>query len=185
MSRAPRRPTEEELALWRSVTESARPLRRRKTVHPEKGEPSPVAGPPARLARKASAAPLAATPVVVPPTKPVPPPLASLTKKMRSRVARGASDIDARLDLHGLTQARAHEALARFLARAQREDARLVIVITGKGRGSSGEGGVLQRQVPQWLSLPEFRPLVIGFETAAPAHGGAGALYVRIRRARA
>jgi DNA-nicking Smr family endonuclease len=57
-------------------------------------------------------------------------------------------------------------------------------VITGKG-GIVGSGrGALRREVPQWLALPEFRPLVIGFEEAAATHGGAGALYVRIRRSR-
>jgi DNA-nicking Smr family endonuclease len=58
----------------------------------------------------------------------------------------------------------------------------LVLVITGKGRG--GEVGVLRRQVPQWLSLPEFRSFVIGFEDAHIAHGGEGAIYVRVRRSR-
>jgi DNA-nicking Smr family endonuclease len=43
---------------------------------------------------------------------------------------------------------------------------------------------VLRRQVPQWLALPEFRALVIGFEDAHITHGGEGALYVRVRRAR-
>jgi len=58
-------------------------------------------------------------------------------------------------------------------------------VITGKGaRAAEGERGVLKRQVPHWLGLPEFRALVIGFEDAHSAHGGAGALYVRVRRAR-
>ena len=53
----------------------------------------------------------------------------------------------------------------------------MVLVITGKGRG--GEPGVLRRQVPQWLGLPEFRALVVGFEDASVRHGGEGALYVR------
>src|ERR1019366_4885255 len=90
--------------------------------------------------------------------------------------------IDARLDLHGLTQSEAHAALLRFLRSAGARDARLVLVITGKGRG--GEPGVLRRQVPQWLGLPEFRSLVLGFEDAHVTHGGEGALYVRLRRAR-
>ena len=98
------------------------------------------------------------------------------------RVARGKHAIDARLDLHGLTQAQAHAALLRFLRNAHERDARLVLVITGKGRG--GETGVLRRQVPQWLGLPEFRSLVVGFEDAHIAHGGEGALYVRVRRTR-
>ncbi len=64
-------------------------------------------------------------------------------------------------------------------------------MITGKGSkelGVRGEGdrerGVLRRHVPQWLGLPEFRSFVVGFEDAHVAHGGEGALYVRLRRAR-
>jgi DNA-nicking Smr family endonuclease len=62
-----------------------------------------------------------------------------------------------------------------------------VLVVTGKGtvrgeRGHSGERGVLKRQVPMWLSLPEFRSFVVGFEDAHVGHGGEGALYVRLRR---
>jgi DNA-nicking Smr family endonuclease len=67
---------------------------------------------------------------------------------------------------------------------ARARDARLVLVITGKGGRGAGERGVLKRQVPQWLSLPEFRTLVIGFEEAHITHGGEGALYVRVRRTR-
>jgi len=60
-----------------------------------------------------------------------------------------------------------------------------VLVITGKGaRAGQGERGVLKRAVPQWLSLPEFRAFVIGYEEAQVAHGGEGALYIRIRRTR-
>ncbi len=105
---------------------------------------------------------------------------------MRQRVARGKEAIDARLDLHGLTQSEAHAALLRFLRQASAREARLVLVITGKGvRGEgAGERGVLKRQVPHWLALPEFRSLVIGFEDAGVKHGGAGALYVRLRRMR-
>ena len=44
--------------------------------------------------------------------------------------------------------------------------------------------GVLRRHVPHWLRLPEFRDLIVGFETAHAAHGGEGALYVQVRRRR-
>ena len=72
-----------------------------------------------------------------------------------------------------------------FCARPVRAAHGLVLVITGKGaRAAEGERGVLKRQVPHWLGLPEFRALVIGFEDAHIAHGGEGALYVRVRRAR-
>jgi DNA-nicking Smr family endonuclease len=103
---------------------------------------------------------------------------------MRSKISRGITAIDARLDLHGFTQATAHRKLIAFLERAQDNDARLVLVITGKG-GDSGEGrGVLRRMVPIWLGAPDLRQIVVGFEPAGRAHGGDGALYVRIRRNR-
>jgi DNA-nicking Smr family endonuclease len=84
-----------------------------------------------------------------------------------------------------MTQTRAHGALSGFLQRAHRDGMTFVLVITGKGKiGAESERGVLRRQVPQWLSLPEFRGLVVGFEEAHIGHGGEGALYVRIRRAK-
>lgn len=111
------------------------------------------------------------------------PPLAQLGRRMKQRVARGKEKIDGRLDLHGLTQSEAHATLLRFLRTASSREARLVLVITGKGaRAGEGERGVLKRQVPQWLGSPEFRALIIGFEDAHAAHGGEGALYVRVRR---
>ena len=111
------------------------------------------------------------------------PPLAPLGKRERTKLSRGRSEIEARLDLHGMTQMRAHRALTGFLHRAHHDGLTFVLVITGKGK-SGGESGVLRRQVPEWLSLPEFRAFVVGFETAHIGHGGEGALYVRIRRAR-
>ena len=78
--------------------------------------------------------------------------------------------------------------MLRFLQAAQRDGAKFVLVITGKGaraQDEHGERGVLKRQVPLWLKLPEFRAYVVGFEDAHIGHGGEGALYVRLRRARA
>lgn len=57
-------------------------------------------------------------------------------------------------------------------------------MITGKGASGDSERGVLRRQVPHWLGLPEFRAYVVGFDQAHLGHGGEGALYVRVRRAR-
>jgi DNA-nicking Smr family endonuclease len=100
---------------------------------------------------------------------------------MKKRLARGSLLLDRRIDLHGMTQAEAHAALLRFLHAAQGGGAKLVLVITGKG-SRIDDRGVLRRQVPQWLRLPEFRACVLGFESAHPTHGGEGAIYVRIRR---
>jgi DNA-nicking Smr family endonuclease len=119
------------------------------------------------------------------PHRPEPPPLAPLGRRERAQLSRGRKDIEARLDLHGMTQSRAHRALLSFLHRASSERLTFVLVITGKGgAGSDSERGVLRRQVPHWLGLPEFRALVVGFEEAHVGHGGEGALYVRIRRSR-
>ena len=106
---------------------------------------------------------------------PPPPPLAPLGRRERSQLARGRKEIDARIDLHGMTQTRAHRALSDFLHRAHADGLTFVLVITGKGKmGPESERGVLRRQVPQWLGLPEFRSLVVGFEEAHVGHGGAG-----------
>jgi len=166
----------DERVLWSAVTRSIAPMRAGAAA-PEEDAVEAV--------RPAAPKP-AATPLARPlAQEPMPPPLSPLGRRMRSRVARGKEEIDGRLDLHGLTQSEAHAALLRFLRQAGGRGARLVLVITGKGaRGGEGERGVLRRQVPQWLRLPEFRALVIGFEQAHVAHGGEGALYVRVRRSR-
>ena len=84
-----------------------------------------------------------------------------------------------------MTQTRAHRALSGFLQRAHSEGLTFVLIITGKGRmGAESERGVLRRQVPLWLRLPEFRGYVVGLEAAHPSHGGDGALYIRVRRGR-
>ena len=93
---------------------------------------------------------------------------------------------DARIDLHGMTQDAAYRRLHRFLETARADGARMVLVITGKGGpaepGSHGTGrGVLRRAVPEWLRSPAYTPLVSGYHSAGPRHGGEGALYVRLR----
>ncbi len=116
-----------------------------------------------------------------------PPPLAPLTRRTKKRIARGNHAIDGRLDLHGMTQAEAHDALFGFLRAKQARGAKVVLVITGKGARGSDDGGgrgVLKRMVPMWLGMPDFRGLIVGFESAAMGHGGEGALYVSLRKAR-
>ena len=171
----------EERVLWTAVTKAIEPLRARPLVdHLDQGAVADESRPAPKPHSKPVTSPKKASQPT--PSKPAPPPLAPLGRRMKQRVARGKEAIDARLDLHGYTQSEAHAALLRFLRNANARDARLVLVITGKGRG--GEIGVLRRQVPQWLGLPEFRALVVGFEDAHIAHGGEGAIYVRVRRAR-
>jgi DNA-nicking Smr family endonuclease len=181
---APRRKrslSEEERALWENVAKQIKPLRKKpRLAKAQKAEAEhPVAARPA-------APPRSPVPVkITAPPKPHAPPLAPLGRRERSQLSRGKKEIDARIDLHGMTQTRAHRALFDFLQRARGDGLTFVLVITGKGKmGAESERGVLRRQVPQWLGLPEFRSLVVGFEEAHIGHGGEGALYDRVRRAR-
>ena len=173
--------SDEEQALWSGFVRSITPLRQAKNFK------AALAGDD-RPAAKSSKAQPAKAPEVRPQAQPAKtPPLAPLGRRLKQRVARGREPIDARIDLHGMTQARAHTALLAFLQRSQADGARTVLVVTGKGsdrgeRDPAAPRGVLKRQVPLWLSLPEFRCMIVGFEDAHVGHGGQGALYVRLRR---
>jgi DNA-nicking Smr family endonuclease len=176
--------SEEERALWESVTKQTKPLRKKpRAAKPDAGSGETKA----QLAAKPTALPKS-TPRASPPkiAKPAVPPLAPLGRRERTQLSRGRKEIEARLDLHGMTLERAHRALSTFLQRAHVHGLSFVLIITGKGKigGAEAERGVLRRQVPQWLSQPEFRTLVVGFEAAHIGHGGEGALYVRVRRPR-
>src|SRR5260221_14483677 len=175
--------SEEERALWESVARQTKPLRKKPRAAKPQAQ-SPVVDEPATVGPAASPKPVPSAKIARAP-KPEAPRLAPLGRRERSQLSRGRKDIDARLDLHGMTQTRAHHALSAFLQRAHSNGLTFVLIITGKGKmGAETERGVLRRQVPQWLSLPEFRSLVVGFEEAHIGHGGEGALYVRIRRAK-
>ena len=169
----------EERALWTMVTREIAPLRPDASASDDDGAvpesqsektdaPSPVSAPAPVVAKSEARSELA-----------------PLDRRLKQRLARGRVEIDARIDLHGLTQAQAHHALAGFLRTAATQGAQVVLVITGKGApAGDSERGVLRRQVPHWLKSKELRGLVVGFAPAHIAHGGDGALYVRIRRSR-
>ncbi|WP_407167714.1 Smr/MutS family protein [Bradyrhizobium sp. ORS 111] len=183
-SRRKRALSEEERALWESVAKQVKPLRKR----PVTAKAPAVAADPSAHHVPAKPVPVKPAPAkAAPAPRPHLPPLAPIGRRERAKLSRGKQEIDARLDLHGMTQMRAHRVLFAFLQRAHSDGLTFVLVITGKGKvgGPDSERGVLRRQVPEWLSLPEFRSLVVGFEEAHIGHGGEGALYVRVRRARA
>jgi DNA-nicking Smr family endonuclease len=178
-----RRLSAEEIELWLTVTRGVarrpgsgspqlpRPRRDAELQLGEAGNNLPkranAATPPSPVERKA------------------PPPLAPLERRLRQKLARGRAAPDAAIDLHGMRRQEAFAALREFLARAQIEGARLVLVVTGKGeRAASGETtpGILRKSVPNWLRGADYRAIVLGFEEASRPHGGAGALYVRLRR---
>jgi DNA-nicking Smr family endonuclease len=162
----------EERALWDKVAETIKPLPGRKKT--KRAEPLTDGVPAKKTSLAQTPAPPAASPVA--PAKAKPPPLAPLEPKLARTLKRGG-EVDARFDLHGYRQDEAHSKLLWFLKSQRTRGARIVLVITGKS-------GVLNRAVPLWLAEPSLRDVVIGFSRAATAHGGAGAMYVRLRRDR-
>ncbi len=190
--------SDEEQALWSGFARSIAPLRQQKKSGKATMSDDRLASEPAKPNSREpnSGEPNSGEPrstkaseVRLQPPAAKTPPLAPLGRRLKQRVARGREPIDARIDLHGMTQARAHAALLGFLQRSQDDGARMALVVTGKGSGGSARDstavrGVLKRQVPIWLSLPEFRAFIVGFEDAHIGHGGEGALYVRLRRPR-
>lgn len=180
----------EERRLWNRVTESVIPARPETDYNMISSEPEAQrrveAQKPAKPVARRIVLP-AYHPPVSTPKRPQPLLLSPMDNKSRRRLKRGQDALDATLDLHGMTQAAAHNRLIQFLHQAQAGGARYVLVITGKGKAANpdtGERGILRRMVPAWLSGPELGPLVAGFDEAAAPHGGSGALYVRLRRKR-
>jgi DNA-nicking Smr family endonuclease len=170
---------DDDQTLWSTFTKSITPLEKRKRIAAAKSlDQQRAAPPPVVRAERPKAPPVKAAK----PASPPPPPLAPLDRRAKKRVASGRNSIDGKIDLHGMTQAEAHDALGHFIHRAVARGWRIVLVITGKGRG--GAVGVLRQQVPHWLSLPDVRSQIFGFEPAHVTHGGEGALYVRLRRQR-
>jgi len=158
----------EERELWRETMRGVKPLRR---AAPPADKPVPVATEPKAKLRRAPVAGAAPAPPKPAAAKSV----ATLDRRSAQRLKRGALAIDARLDLHGMTQSEAHAALARFLTRAQKQASRAVRIITGKS-------GVLHSAVPRWLDEADNRARILAAARAHVQHGGAGALYLLLRR---
>lgn len=192
--RRPRRPSTEDLKLWRHAIRDVEPLPGR-AIDPEPepaaapvpaAAPAAAAKPPAPAARPAaakkrhpSAPPVRPAPAPILPGLPVP----GVDRRTADRLRRGRLAIAARIDLHGMGQAAAHQALAGFIEQCHRTDRRMVLVITGKGTFGESQG-VLRVKVPDWLNAPPLRDKVLAFHPAQSRDGGAGALYVLLRRRR-
>ena len=183
---------DEERALWDEVVRDVRRIRGSKSAKPVPDKK--------RVPR-----------VAIPPTlpAPVPAPVAAQGAKRKApvvfgvdgataeRLKRGKIEPDATIDLHGMTQAQAHARLVSFVRRAHDHEHRCVLVVTGKGSSlaqreegpgfvmpEQSKAGVLKTMVPRWLEEDGLRALVVGVHAAHQRHGGAGALYVYLRRKR-
>lgn len=175
MTRRNDRLSEDDRVLWNLVARTAKPLKGKLAV--DISDIAAEARPTPSQAIQAAAGPAGAA---KPKTQHV---SHALDEPTLDKLAKGRLPIEGRVDLHGLTQDEAYSLLFSFLHRAHAGGVRYVLVITGKGSSSGGDG-VLRRAVPAWLSTPAFRPLVSSHDHAARNHGGSGALYVRLRRVR-
>jgi len=185
--------TAEEARLWSTVVRKIKPIAEspadsgaivaldQKPAVQSTGKKKPVKP----LSPEKSASPLLPSAPVAKKAPQVP--FAPLERQLRRGLSRGSSSVDATIDLHGMRQAEAHERLRSFILKAQRDGLKVVLVVTGKGNladhdPSFDQRGVLRRNLPLWLRMPDLRPAIIGFEEASRQHGGSGAFYVRIRK---
>jgi DNA-nicking Smr family endonuclease len=195
------RPEEQE--IWAAVARTATPMhpgrqlflkevdtpRNAVPLHPEAPEPRGHTHPRLPLfhlgekSRSATRLDLVPTPSEALSAAPL-----QMDAKTHGKMTRGKLTPEARIDLHGLTLSEAHPELIRFILNAQSDGARLVLVITGKGRRGEDIGpipqrmGVLRHQVPQWLRMPPLGQAVLQVSEAHLKHGGSGAYYVYLRR---
>lgn len=176
-----RKPTpelsDEDRVLWNLVARSTTPLKGRRAAE----EPSNSSMGAVPMSMGEALHRIEASRPPASPARPHRPVGHSLDAPTHDKLAKGRLPIEGRVDLHGMTQAQAHSLLLSFLRRAHAGGVRYVLIITGKGSSSGGEG-VLRRVVPGWLATAPFRALVSSHDHAARNHGGAGALYVRLRR---
>src|ERR1035437_2503605 len=160
---------ENDQTLWNHVTRSI------------KAYDTSIAPPPATKSEIRKSAPkiipkritskpvLSRTPAPVPAAK-------GFDRATETKLRRGQLSLEGRLDLHGMTQTEACEALRRFIHAAVAQEKRTVLVITGKGQRFEG---VLKRMVPQWLEEPDLARHLVAVTPAQPKDGGSGAFYLR------
>ncbi len=171
-----RRLSADEAELWRRVVESVRPM---------SGMTAPV-----RSTKPEEHATVAAAKVKEPvPARKIfsrsPGPGTTLDGSWDRRLSRGMVQPDLSLDLHGHNLATAYDLLDRKLEQAVSSGARLLLLITGKPPSSeSGKRGAIRAAVGDWLAASRHSSDIAAVRNAHPRHGGAGALYIILRRAR-
>ena len=191
-------PSTQDLELFHRVLVDVTPLRPETASQPSAGSTTPpkVEKPVKKTTRTKTEPPLkptvkeAARPAVLADHGPGRAP--GLDRRSALRLKRGKTEIDGRIDLHGMTQEQARSALTGFVISGHRHDRRCLLVITGKGRRPacddtdvwSAEPGILRQRAPRWLEEPPLVGCVLAYSPAQPEHGGSGALYVLLKRRR-
>ncbi|MBC2666940.1 Smr/MutS family protein [Novosphingobium flavum] len=190
MSRPPRGLSPEEAELWARLAATVKPLHPRRAAKPAAAATEPAAPPPPPRPRVKGRVP--------PPLPPAPPPPApgrpldqhGLDSSWERKLARAAVAPDFTLDLHGHTLDTAHARLDQGLTQAVAMGARLVLLVTGKPRpsddyASRGERrGAIRAKLLDWLAAGPHASRIAAVRGAHPRHGGAGAVYIVLRRSR-
>ena len=177
--RGVRRLSASEAALWGAVRETVTPIDRDAAPLPKPDKPPA----PARRQSRPAPPPLPAAPRA--PVK-----LGGGDPKEARKVARGRREIDATLDLHGLTQDQAYARLVRFVDFAASAGSRTLLVVTGKGRGerpvpfAEAPRGILRERFLSWVEAEPLASRIASVRPAHQRHGGRGAFYVLLKRRR-
>jgi len=169
----------DERALWARVAATVRPLRPTESwaeaAVPPVAKPEPVRTDERRPASRVPPAPVGGgTPRLGD----------GLDAGWDRRLARGLVQPDMTIDLHGHTLAGAHAFLGRRLDDALAQDARLVLLVTGKPReeGRTSGRGAIRAAVEDWLMASRHAADIAAVRPAHRRHGGGGALYLVLRR---
>ncbi|WP_184016297.1 Smr/MutS family protein [Sphingobium boeckii] len=178
----------EERALWARVIESVNPIAPARAAPAE----TPASAPPPKPALPKSrvrAAPVAVKPPPLAKTPPRPEPSNTLDGSWDRRLGKGVVSPDFAVDLHGHTLESAHRLLDASLERAIADGARVVLLITGKAPKSQSLGGppkrgLIRAAVGDWIAYSRHGSAIAAVRNAHPRHGGAGALYIILKRGR-
>jgi DNA-nicking Smr family endonuclease len=155
----------EELRLWQSQLKDTKPLAKKDKMAPPPPEVRIELRPKPKPLQKPSRSSVS-----------LPPPLQDVGKRELRRLK-----IDGRLDMHGMTQEEAYQALERFLYRARTRGWKFVLIITGKGNLSSEN--TLRSQLPRWVKETSLASLVTSLHYPAKLQdGGGGAYYLGVRK---
>lgn len=184
--------TDEDRALWRHATSVVEPHKRTEKHQKKrkfKTDDAPAAAPVKHAASspaKPKWKPLAHEPVAKPAVKKTSPKtpieLPAIASDVFAGIKTKKRKVDARLDLHGLTQDAAHRKAIAFIAQSYARHLKTVLIITGKGSGSNSDG-VLQKNVSRWLGAHSESAKHISGITQAPRElGGAGAFVITLKR---
>ena len=177
----PRRLHPEERALWEKVIATVRPLHPRAAdatpEEPPTPRPEPVARPKGRVPALRAAPPRT--------TPPTPHAAATLDGSWDRRLSRGAVQPDYSVDLHGHSLGAAWHLLDTRLEQAIASGARVLLLITGKpprGEEKPIRRGAIRAAVEDWLGASRHADSIAAVRPAHPRHGGAGALYIILKR---